>query len=68
MNVLPAIDIRNGNSVRLKKGNFNDIKIYNISPLDQAKLFKDHGFDFIHIVDISVITICKIIIAITFII
>ena len=41
MNVLPAIDIRNGNCVRLKKGNFNDIKIYNISPLDQAKLFKN---------------------------
>ena len=53
MNVLPAIDIRNGNCVRLKKGNFNDIKIYNISPLDQAKLFKDHGFDFIHIVDLD---------------
>jgi len=53
MNILPAIDIKNGNCVRLKKGNFNKIKIYNSSPLDQAKLFKDHGFDFIHIVDLD---------------
>ena len=53
MNILPAIDIKNGNCVRLKKGNFNEIKIYNSSPLDQAKLFKDHGFDFIHIVDLD---------------
>ena len=53
MNILPAIDIKNGSCVRLKKGNFNKIKIYNSSPLDQAKLFKDHGFDFIHIVDLD---------------
>ena len=53
MNILPAIDIKNGSCVRLKKGNFNEIKIYNSSPLDQAKLFKDHGFDFIHIVDLD---------------
>ena len=53
MNILPAIDIKNGSCVRLKKGNFNKIKIYNNSPLDQAKLFKDHGFDFIHIVDLD---------------
>ena len=53
MNILPAIDIKNGSCVRLKKGNFNEIKIYNSSPLDQAKLFMDHGFDFIHIVDLD---------------
>ena len=53
MIILPAIDIKNGSCVRLKKGNFNKIKIYNTSPLDQAKLFKDHGFDFIHIVDLD---------------
>ena len=53
MNILPAIDIKNGSCVRLEKGNFNKIKIYNSSPLDQAKLFKDHGFDFIHIVDLD---------------
>ena len=53
MIILPAIDIKNGSCVRLKKGNFNEIKIYNTSPLDQAKLFKDHGFDFIHIVDLD---------------
>ena len=53
MRVIPAIDIKNGKCVRLKKGNFTDITIYNEKPLDQAKLFKDHGFDFIHVVDLD---------------
>ena len=53
MKVIPAIDIKNGKCVRLKKGNFTDITIYNEKPLDQAKLFKDHGFDFIHVVDLD---------------
>ena len=53
MKIIPAIDIKNGKCVRLKKGNFTDITIYNEKPLDQAKLFKDHGFDFIHVVDLD---------------
>ena len=53
MRVIPAIDIKNGMCVRLKKGNFTDITIYNEKPLEQAKLFKDHGFDFIHVVDLD---------------
>ena len=53
MKIIPAIDIKNGKCVRLKKGNFTDISIYNEKPLDQAKLFKDHGFDFIHVVDLD---------------
>ena len=46
MKVIPAIDIKNGKCVRLKKGNFSDITIYSESPLEQARLFKDNGFDF----------------------
>ena len=53
MKIIPAIDIKNGKCVRLKKGNFTNITIYNEKPLDQAKLFKDHGFDFIHVVDLD---------------
>ena len=53
MKILPAIDIKNGQCVRLQKGNFNKIDIYSGSPLDQAKLFKENGFNFIHIVDLD---------------
>ena len=50
MKVLPAIDIKNGNCVRLKKGNFKNVKVYSDSPIEQANHFKNNGFDFIHIV------------------
>ena len=53
MKVIPAIDIKNGKCVRLKKGNFSDITIYSESPLEQARLFKDNGFDFIHVIDLD---------------
>ena len=53
MRVLPAIDIKNGNCVRLKKGNFNNVKVYSDSPIEQANHFKNNGFDFIHIVDLD---------------
>ena len=53
MRVLPAIDIKNGNCVRLKEGNFKNLKVYNDSPIEQANHFKNNGFDFIHIVDLD---------------
>ncbi|MFL2710233.1 MAG: 1-(5-phosphoribosyl)-5-[(5-phosphoribosylamino)methylideneamino]imidazole-4-carboxamide isomerase [SAR86 cluster bacterium] len=53
MKVLPAIDIKNGNCVRLKKGNFKNVKVYSDSPIEQANHFKNNGFDFIHIVDLD---------------
>ena len=53
MRVLPAIDIKNGNCVRLKKGNFKNVKVYSDSPIEQANHFKNNGFDFIHIVDLD---------------
>ena len=53
MKVLPAIDIKNGKCVRLQKGNFANITVYDESPLDQARFFKDNGFDFIHIIDLD---------------
>ena len=53
MRVLPAIDIKNGNCVRLKEGNFKNVKVYSDSPSEQANHFKNNGFDFIHIVDLD---------------
>lgn len=53
MVLFPAIDIKNGQCVRLFQGDFNRSKTYNKDPLDQAKYFEDIGFEWIHIVDLD---------------
>ena len=53
MKIFPAIDIKDKKCVRLIKGDFNNKTIYNQSPLEQAKIFKDYGFKNIHIVDLD---------------
>lgn len=53
MDVIPAIDLLDGQVVRLQKGSYNDVTVYNDNPLDQAKTYKDAGFDHIHIVDLN---------------
>jgi len=52
MLIIPAIDIYNKKTVRLSKGNFNNITYYPLSPLEQAKQFARYGFKRIHIVDL----------------
>lgn len=53
MNILPAIDIRDGQAVRLFKGDFNQETIVNPDVLGQARIFADAGIDFIHVVDLD---------------
>ena len=53
MKIFPAIDIKDGKCVRLIKGDFKNKTEYKISPLDQAGLFKDYGFENLHIVDLD---------------
>lgn len=53
MIIIPAIDIYDKKVVRLSKGNFKEVSFYNESPLKQAKIFKEAGFDLIHIVDLT---------------
>ena len=53
MKIFPAIDIKDKKCVRLLKGNFDDKKVYNISPIDQAKKYKDLGFNYLHLVDLD---------------
>lgn len=49
----PAIDIKNGKLIRLKKGELNDITIYGNNPVDQAIKFESDGAKWIHVVDID---------------
>jgi phosphoribosylformimino-5-aminoimidazole carboxamide ribotide isomerase len=53
MKIFPAIDIKDKKCVRLIKGNFDNKTEYEISPVDQAKKYKDYGFKNLHIVDLD---------------
>ena len=53
MKIFPAIDIKDKKCVRLIKGDFNNKTEYEMSPIDQAGKYKDHGFKNLHIVDLD---------------
>ncbi|GAA4773412.1 MULTISPECIES: 1-(5-phosphoribosyl)-5-[(5-phosphoribosylamino)methylideneamino]imidazole-4-carboxamide isomerase [Flavobacterium] len=53
MRIIPAIDIIEGKCVRLSKGNYDTIKVYNENPLEVAKQFEDYGIQYLHLVDLD---------------
>tara|TARA_S200000501_G_scaffold258569_1_gene242347 strand:- start:294 stop:1019 length:726 start_codon:yes stop_codon:yes gene_type:complete len=53
MKIFPAIDIKDKKCVRLIRGNFENKTEYEASPIDQAAKYKDHGFKYLHIVDLD---------------
>ena len=53
MKIFPAIDIKDKKCVRLVKGDFDNKTVYEMSPVDQAGRYKDHGFKNLHIVDLD---------------
>ena len=53
MKIFPAIDIKDKKCVRLVKGNFDNKTEYELSPVDQARKYKDHGFKNLHIIDLD---------------
>ena len=53
MKIFPAIDIKDKKCVRLVKGDFNNKFEYEMSPVEQASKYKDHGFKNLHIVDLD---------------
>ncbi len=53
MKIFPAIDIKGRKCVRLIKGDFDNKTEYDMSPVDQAGKYKDHGFRNLHIVDLD---------------
>ena len=53
MKILPAIDLKNGKCVRLTKGDFKSEKIYNENPINQAEIFSNAGFKYLHIIDLD---------------
>ena len=53
MKIFPAIDIKDQKCVRLVKGDFENKTEYEMSPVEQAGKYKDHGFKNLHIVDLD---------------
>ena len=53
MILVPAIDIINGQCVRLTKGDYDTKKVYNESPVEVAKDFEGAGLTHVHVVDLD---------------
>lgn len=53
MKVIPAIDLLDGQVVRLTKGRYDDVTVYNNDPADEARTFAEAGFTFLHVVDLN---------------
>ncbi len=53
MNIIPAIDLIDGQAVRLIKGDYNKMTVYSNTPTDVAKEFEKQGAEFLHIVDLD---------------
>jgi len=53
MKVIPAIDLMNGQVVRLYKGDPNQKTVYSNDPINIAKKWEDAGADLIHLVDLD---------------
>lgn len=53
MIIFPAIDLKDGRCVRLKRGDMADATVFNDDPADQARRFRDAGFKWLHCVDLN---------------
>ncbi len=53
MNIFPAIDLYEGAAVRLFKGDYNQMTVYDKNPLNIAKKFEESGAQFLHMVDLE---------------
>ena len=53
MILYPAIDLKDGQCVRLLHGDMDKATVFNASPADQAARFARDGFDWLHVVDLN---------------
>jgi phosphoribosylformimino-5-aminoimidazole carboxamide ribotide isomerase len=51
--LFPAIDLKDGQCVRLQHGEMSSAKVFNDDPGAQARSFQDQGFEYLHIVDLD---------------
>lgn len=53
MTLFPAIDLKNGECVRLEQGDMARATVFNRDPADQARAFEAQGFRYLHVVDLD---------------
>lgn len=53
MILYPAIDLKDGQCVRLIKGELDQATVFSDDPAAQARAFQDQGFEYLHIVDLN---------------
>ena len=53
MILFPAIDLKDGQCVRLELGDMNRTTVFNDDPAAQARAFEDAGFEWLHLVDLN---------------
>ena len=53
MILFPAIDLKDGQCVRLKLGDMDRATVFNDDPAAQAHAFQDQGFEYLHMVDLN---------------
>jgi len=53
MLIIPAIDIIDGNCVRLRQGDYKQKTVYSASPAKVAKQYADAGLTYLHVVDLQ---------------
>ena len=51
--LFPAIDLKDGQCVRLLRGEMDQATVFSDSPADQAKAFREAGFTHLHVVDLN---------------
>lgn len=53
MIVFPAIDLKDGRCVRLVQGDMESATVFHDEPAVQARVFEDHGFSWLHLIDLD---------------
>jgi len=51
--LFPAIDLKNGQCVRLEQGDMTRATVFNLDPAEQARAFASQGFEYLHVVDLD---------------
>jgi phosphoribosylformimino-5-aminoimidazole carboxamide ribotide isomerase len=51
--LFPAIDLKNGEAVRLQQGDMARATVFNRDPAAQAQIFAQQGFEYLHLVDLD---------------
>lgn len=53
MILFPAIDLKDGQCVRLRQGEMAEATVFNTDPAAQARAFEEQGFEWLHVVDLN---------------